>query len=212
MGCSNSGRDMPLLPARAWGWGHHFEKGHHCEGLVGGGVKKRKSGVGWSPPTPTPPPHPPIFSPRAPSNRTHPSAHACAGGQARAHLHPLLELRAVREDLHARLGVRVVRGLEAQRGQAQAREELLQDADQVAQRQPAVAHQPCARLPAQGSGLRGAGFCGLGSPTVQQSAPPRPVCVDVQPLQIYNVKIMIIVPVCRHHHKIITIVTKYAEI
>ena len=57
------------------------------------------------------------------------------------HLHPLLQLLAVAEDLHARLGVWVVRGLEAQCGQAQAGEELVEHADEVAQGEAAVADE-----------------------------------------------------------------------
>ena len=50
------------------------------------------------------------------------------------HLHPLLKLFTVTKDFHAGLGVGVVCRLEAQGRQAKAREELVEDADEVAQR------------------------------------------------------------------------------
>ncbi len=60
-----------------------------------------------------------------------------------AHLNPLAQLFAVREDLHAGLGVGVERRLEAQLLEAEAAEEQVQLPDQVAQRQAPVAHHPC---------------------------------------------------------------------
>ena len=49
------------------------------------------------------------------------------------HLHPLLKLFTVTKDFHAGLGVGVVCRLEAQGRQSKAREELVEDTDEVAQ-------------------------------------------------------------------------------
>ncbi len=58
----------------------------------------------------------------------------------RFYLDPLGQARVVAEDLHTGLGVRIVGRLEAQLFDAQLAEELVQDADQVAQRQAVVGH------------------------------------------------------------------------
>ena len=55
-----------------------------------------------------------------------------------ADLDDLLQHRVVRENLHAGLRVRVVRGLEREVGHAEAREELVDRGDEVAERQVVV--------------------------------------------------------------------------
>ena len=150
IGRSISGRNMPLLPTCKGGRGADVvvssggeqrcdAQGRPCGSSDGEGpvVARGRTGHFSGPP--------PSSSSRGEGYLLPIGGTAVVRGAGHAiaitHLHPLLELLAVAEDLHAGFSVRVVRGLEAQCGQAQAREELVEHADEVAQSEAAVADE-----------------------------------------------------------------------